>query len=91
MQEARGTETYAADPSAPQSSAAAGVVQGEEVQYTPGSMVTAGMALAEPSLQEFLSQPDIDLRFIDTSIYDGGLQSLYWPELRGEDWMGGGP
>ncbi|KAF4538390.1 uncharacterized protein LTHEOB_10736 [Lasiodiplodia theobromae] len=91
MQEARGTETYAVNPSAPQSSAAAGVVQGEEVQYTPGSMVTAGMALAEPSLQEFLSQPDIDLRFIDTSIYDGGLQSLYWPELRGEDWMGGGP
>ncbi|KAL1631432.1 hypothetical protein SLS54_000192 [Diplodia seriata] len=91
MQEARGTEPYGADPSAAQASAAAGAVQGEEFQYTPGSMVTAGMALAEPSLQEFLSQPDIDLRFIDTSIYDGGLQSLYWPDLRGEDWMAGGP
>ncbi|KAL1651212.1 hypothetical protein SLS58_000550 [Diplodia intermedia] len=91
MQEARGAEPYGADPSAAQASAAAGAVQGEEFQYTPGSMVTAGMALAEPSLQEFLSQPDIDLRFIDTSMYDGGLQSLYWPDLRGEDWMAGGP
>ncbi|KAK7729500.1 hypothetical protein SLS57_001987 [Botryosphaeria dothidea] len=89
MREAGGTGSYAVDASAAPSSNIPGAVQNEEIQYTPGSMVTAGMALAEPSLQEFLSQPDIDLRFIDTSIYDSGLQSLYWPDLRGEDWMGG--
>ncbi|EKG22123.1 Transcription factor fungi [Macrophomina phaseolina MS6] len=91
MREVGGTGSYAVDPSVPPSSALPGAVQGEEMQYTPGSMVTAGMALAEPSLQQFLSQPDLDLRFIDTSIYDSGLQSLYWPDLRAEDWMGPGP
>ncbi|OJD29068.1 fungal specific transcription factor domain-containing protein [Diplodia corticola] len=93
MEETRGTESFVVDPFAAQASAAAGgAVPSEEVQCTSGSVVTAGMALAEPSLQEFLSQgPDIDLRFIDTSLYDGGLQSLYWPDLRGEHWMAGGP
>lgn len=63
---------------------------GDVMPYTPGSsLVTAGMALAEPSLQEFLAQPDLSLQFIDTSIYDDGLQSLYWPDLRGGDWMDG--
>ncbi|KAI8306072.1 putative transcriptional regulatory protein [Colletotrichum sp. SAR11_240] len=31
---------------------------------------TAGMALAEPSLQELLAQPILDLQFIDASIYN---------------------
>lgn len=51
-----------------------------------GSMVTAGMALAEPSLQEFLSQPDLEYPFIDSLIQGDGLQSLYWPS---EGWMTG--
>ncbi|KAI8287923.1 hypothetical protein K4K60_011811 [Colletotrichum sp. SAR11_57] len=34
---------------------------------------TAGMALAEPSLQELLAQPILDLQFIDASIYNDGV------------------
>lgn len=89
MRETGGGGTGALESSSTAASAIpGGAVQDSELPYAAGSsMVTAGMALAEPSLQEFLSQPDLDLRFIDTSIYDGGLQSLYWPDLRGEDWM----
>ncbi|EOD43596.1 putative fungal specific transcription factor domain-containing protein [Neofusicoccum parvum UCRNP2] len=89
MRETGGGGTGAIESSSTAASAIPrGAVQDSELPYAAGSsMVTAGMALAEPSLQEFLSQPDLDLRFIDTSIYDGGLQSLYWPDLRGEDWM----
>jgi proline utilization trans-activator len=44
-----------------------------------GKRVTTEIALAEPSLQEFLAQPDFDLQFIDTSMYYEGLQTLYQP------------
>ncbi|TEA17097.1 putative transcriptional regulatory protein [Colletotrichum sidae] len=47
---------------------------------------TAGMALAEPSLQELLAQPILDLQFIDASIYNDGAQGLYWPDLSGDAW-----
>ncbi|KAJ9669407.1 hypothetical protein H2201_000274 [Coniosporium apollinis] len=65
-----------------------GAIQEAGLPYI-GSMVTAGMALAEPSLQELLSQPDFNLQFMDTPIYDDALQSLYWPELPTEGWMAG--
>ncbi|KAF4472184.1 hypothetical protein FALBO_904 [Fusarium albosuccineum] len=47
---------------------------------------TAGMALAEPSLQELLSQPVLDLQFIDASMYHDGSQGLYWPDISPESW-----
>ncbi|KAI8167861.1 putative transcriptional regulatory protein [Colletotrichum sp. SAR 10_70] len=37
---------------------------------------TAGMALAEPSLQELLAQPILDLQFIDASIYNDAPEVL---------------
>ncbi|KAF2189095.1 hypothetical protein K469DRAFT_737342 [Zopfia rhizophila CBS 207.26] len=45
-----------------------------------GTIVTAGMALTEPTLDEFLSQPNLDLGFLDTLVYDDGLQNFYWPD-----------
>ncbi|GKT46351.1 uncharacterized protein ColSpa_06532 [Colletotrichum spaethianum] len=47
---------------------------------------TAGMALNEPSLQELLAQPILDLQFIDASIYNDGAQGLYWPDFSPESW-----
>lgn len=43
---------------------------------------TTGLALSEPSLQEFLSRPLLDLQFIDTSIYSNDFQGLYWPDMQ---------
>lgn len=45
-----------------------------------GSLMTAEMALAEPSLQAFLSQTDPNLQHMDMSMLDNGLGSFYWPE-----------
>ncbi|KAK1589804.1 uncharacterized protein LY79DRAFT_688536 [Colletotrichum navitas] len=47
---------------------------------------TAGMALNEPSLQEPLAQPLLDLQFIDASIHNDGAQGLYWPDFSPESW-----
>ncbi|KXH54166.1 fungal specific transcription factor, partial [Colletotrichum salicis] len=41
---------------------------------------TAGMALTEPSLEELLAQPVLDLQFLEASFYDD-LQALYWPDF----------
>ncbi|KXJ90253.1 fungal-specific transcription factor domain-domain-containing protein [Microdochium bolleyi] len=41
------------------------------------STMTTEMALAEPSLQEFLSQAELDLGFLDTQMHESGYQSLY--------------
>lgn len=54
--------------------------------YPPSRMATAGMALAEPSLQELLAQPVLDLQFIDASLYDDYSQGLYWPDFSSEHW-----
>ncbi|KAH7009938.1 fungal-specific transcription factor domain-containing protein [Ilyonectria destructans] len=47
---------------------------------------TAGMALSEPSLQELLSQPVLDLQFINASMYQDESQGLYWPDISPESW-----
>lgn len=47
---------------------------------------TSGMALAEPSLQELLAQPVLDLQFLEGSAYDDFTQGLYWPEIGPETW-----
>lgn len=62
---------------------------------TPGTMcsmgsqptMTAEMALAEPSLQDFLSQPEFDVDFLDNQIQGDQLQALYYPMLQDEEWM----
>lgn len=41
--------------------------------------MTAEMALAEPLLQDFLTQADLDLNFLDTQMQDIQFQSLYIP------------
>lgn len=52
----------------------------------PASMVTAGMALAEPSLQEFLADTDLAISGIDNPTFDP-LQTPYWPGIwGGDDW-----
>lgn len=53
-----------------------------------GSAITAGMALAEPSLQEFLAEPDLHLQLFDTPNLNG-MQTPYWPELWGDGWTAG--
>lgn len=55
--------------------------------YT-GSGITAGMALAETSLQEVLAEPDLNLQLFDTPSFDG-LQTPFWPELWGDRWTAG--
>ena len=45
-----------------------------------GSLMTAEMALAEPSVQAFLSQTDPSLQHMDLSMLDSGLGSFYWPD-----------
>ncbi|RSL56435.1 hypothetical protein CEP54_008854 [Fusarium duplospermum] len=55
-------------------------------QALAGANPTAGMALSEPSLQELLSQPVLDLQFIDASMYHDGSQGLYWPDISPESW-----
>ena len=47
---------------------------------------TAGMALCEPSLQDLLAQPMLDLQFIDASMYHDVSQGLYWPDISPESW-----
>lgn len=53
----------------------------------PTQMVTAGMALAEPSLQEFLSETDLAISDIDNPSFDP-LQTPYWPGIwGGDEWV----
>ncbi|KAH6689747.1 fungal-specific transcription factor [Plectosphaerella plurivora] len=52
----------------------------------PTRTTTAGMALAEPSLQELLAQPALDLKFLEGSVYDDYSQGLYWPDFSAETW-----
>lgn len=58
---------------------------------TPGNAfqptMTTEMALAEPTLQDFLSQADFDPTFLDTQIQGDQLQALYYPMLQDEAWM----
>lgn len=55
--------------------------------YVP--MMTAGMALAEPSLQEFLADTDLTIDGIDNPTFDP-LQTPYWPGIwGGDEWANG--
>lgn len=58
---------------------------------TPGSgfqpTMTAEMALAEPSLQDFLSQADFDPTFLDAQIQGDQLNGMYYSMLQDESWL----
>ncbi|KAF5660121.1 transcription activator [Fusarium heterosporum] len=69
----------------------AGLMPLEGIDVGPAfANATAGMALSEPSLQELLSQPVLDLQFIDASMYHDGSQGLYWPDISPESWCANG-
>ena len=44
------------------------------------SLVTVGMALTEPSVQEFLEQPDLDLSIVD--VYDERPEGVFGPNSK---------
>ncbi|KDN61626.1 putative fungal specific transcription factor [Colletotrichum sublineola] len=52
---------------------------------TLAAHTTAGMALTEPSLEELLAQPVLDLQFLEASFYND-QQGLYWPDFSTENW-----
>lgn len=58
---------------------------------TPGNgfqpTMTAEMALAEPSLQDFLSQADFDSTFLDAQIQGDQLNGMYYSMLQDESWL----
>lgn len=41
---------------------------------------TAGMALADPSLRDFLAETNLDIQAFDSSLFDDS-NMLYWPEM----------
>lgn len=52
-------------------------------------VMTAGMALAEPSLQEFLADTDLTIDGISNTIFDP-LQTPYWSGIwGGDEWANG--
>lgn len=52
-------------------------------------MMTAGMALAEPSLQEFLAETDFAISETDNPSFEP-LQTPYWPGIwGGDEWANG--
>jgi proline utilization trans-activator len=55
------------------------------------TFITAGMALAEPSLQEFLAQPNLDIQFWNFTPVSGtaAVDFPEFPELWGDDWLAG--
>ncbi|KAF7557809.1 hypothetical protein G7Z17_g449 [Cylindrodendrum hubeiense] len=55
-------------------------------QTIPTQTAAGGTALIEPSIQELLAQPVLDLQFLDGSVYDSYSQGLYWPDFSTEDW-----
>lgn len=61
---------------------------GPTLPFTTQTM-TAGMALAEPSLQEFLAETDLAISEIDNPSFDP-LQTPYWPGIwGGDEWANG--
>ncbi|KAK5101418.1 hypothetical protein LTS08_005025 [Lithohypha guttulata] len=58
---------------------------------TPGSAfqptMTAEMALAEPSLQDFLSQAEFDPTFLDAQIQGDQVNGMYYSMLQDESWL----
>lgn len=79
----------ASDPGMLPHTASTQIPRTTSMQNAGPTQYTAGMALAEPSLQEFLADPGFDLRFNGREVYDtnSGFQNLYWPDVTGGVWM----
>ncbi|KAF1969322.1 hypothetical protein BU23DRAFT_539856 [Bimuria novae-zelandiae CBS 107.79] len=61
-------------------------LQHPSLSGSTGTVMTAGMALADPSFQGFLADTNLDMQALDNpSFY--GLQTPYWPEIWGDDWV----
>ena len=73
-------ECAAAEPSS---------MAGAEHNVDNGSLLTAGMALTEPSLQEFLAQPELDLSFMNVDMSNEGSQRILLPDFDRGSWMPG--
>lgn len=54
---------------------------GLEGWRTDADAYTAGFHLSEPSLQDLLSLPHLDLDTLETPFSNDGFQSFYWPDL----------
>lgn len=53
------------------------VISNDPLLPLAAPVVTAGMALAEPSFQEFLADTDVTISSIDNPTFDP-LHTLYW-------------
>lgn len=49
-------------------------------------MNTTGLNLSEPSLQDLLSLPNLDLDTLQTPFSNDGFQSFYWPDANIGNW-----
>lgn len=47
---------------------------------------TTGLNLSEPSLQDLLSLPNLDLNILQTPFSNDGFQSFYWPDANIGNW-----
>lgn len=52
---------------------------GDRADQADLGITSTDMALSDPFLLEFLAQPDLDVGFIDPSIYDGSPYDPNWP------------
>ncbi|KAH8660405.1 fungal-specific transcription factor domain-containing protein [Xylariales sp. PMI_506] len=57
---------------------AAGIFEGIGAGGFSDSLITAGMALSEPSMQAFLSQTDINSQPMDISFLGNDVDSFFW-------------
>lgn len=48
--------------------------------WNNGALMSAGMALAEPSMQAFLSQTEPNFQHMDILFLQNGFEGIYWPE-----------
>lgn len=75
----------------------AAVMHQNSMQLTPGQtpgsngfqpfQMTAESALADPSLQDFLSQAEFDPSFLDAQIQGDQLNGMYYSMLQDESWL----
>lgn len=49
--------------------------------FTDGVVPTADVSWPEPSLQELLSQPALDLQFLEAAVRGEYSQGTYWPDM----------
>ncbi|KAI0543409.1 fungal-specific transcription factor domain-containing protein [Xylaria curta] len=54
-------------------------VAGRSSTIAGGSFATADMPWPEPSLQQLLSQPALDLHFLEAAVREEYSQGVYWP------------